>query len=305
MTEPISISFCINDAYAQHLAVVIASMLIHNPEPEFVFHVLHRDIRTETEAKVKRLEKMYSNHRIVFHKVDESVLDGVSVPKTMAHLTLEAYFRYLLPDVLKDDRRTIYMDVDVLCVGDLRPLWEFDLAGMPLAAVPDGERGYASKRANLGLEDGTYFCSGLLVMDLDALRADGCVRRLLDTSKRLADKIVYADQDVINAAFNGRIVTLPAIWNCTDAYNPFRRDVRQWHFQCQTRKPWCNIWKNATWPVYLKYLLKTPYRKNALRFVWGHIKGFFYFRYTKNLVTRHLVCGIRVWRSDARSRRAA
>ena len=298
MLDKIQIAFCINDAYAQHMAVTIASILAHNPNEFFSFHVLHFDISAETEGKVKELQSQYPNNTIDFHKIERSWCDGLSVSKCLSHVTTEAYLRFFIPTVLKSEQRAIYMDVDVICVGRLRPLWEYDLRSTPIAAIPE----YCDsirRRNRLGLNpDGLYFCSGLLVMDLDAMRAEDAPQALVAIAKNKARSIIYADQDPINMHFDGRITPLPSIWNCSDRWSLFRRDVRQWHFQCQTRKPWCNIWKNTTWPIYLKYLLKSPYRNNALRFVWGHIKGFFFFKYTKNCMTRYLICGIRVWRRN-------
>ena len=103
--------------------------------------------------------------------------------------------------------------------------------------------------------------------------------------------------DVINAVMEERFTDIDPLWNMTKRFSFFRRDVKMWHFVHQTQKPWCNLWKNITWIPYLKYLLKTPYRSNAPSFVWNHIKGFFFFSYTKNLSTRYLVCGVRVWKS--------
>ena len=309
MREPISISFCINDAYAQHLAVAIASILIHNPETDFIFHVLHRDIRLETETKVKRLEKMYFNHRIVFHKIDASVFDAFPIPRTLAHITQEMYYRYLLPDLLRDESRTIYSDVDVLCVGGgIRALWDMDMADLPIAAIrknSGNDSHYMAHMERMGVPKGsTYFFSGMFVMDLDALRKERFTEKCMAKTIEKAKELLFPDMDVINAVMFGRIAEIDPAWNMTERYSPFRRDVKMWHFVCQTQKPWCNLWKNTTWTIYLKYLLKTPYCGNAICFAWGHIKGFFYFKYTKNLVTRHLVCGIRVWRSDLRRRGA-
>ena len=298
---PISISFCASNSFAQHLAVVITSILYHNPESDFVFHVLHRDFSEENQAKVKELEGWKPGNReqgagnrvsIVFHKIDSSRFAGCPIPKELEHITMETYYRYLLPGILTDEDRTIYMDVDVLCVGGLVPLWEMDLKGNILAAVLDDETGW--KRELLGLPKGKYYCAGLLIMDLVAMREGEYERKLFEATSYYAAKLSWVDQDVINIVFDGKILELPEIWNCASSYNPFRKDVKQWHFQSFTRKPWCNIWKNRTWPAYLKYLLKSPYRANAIGFVFGHIKGVFWFRYTKKCVTRYLFCGITV-----------
>ena len=297
---PISISFCINDAYAQHLAVVMTSVLANNPNSCFVFHVLHSDVSDENQCRLGELERYHQNCKVLFHRIDASIFSGFPTPPALEHVTREMYYRYILPDVLSDEERTIYSDVDVICAGDLRQLWDTDLKGRLVAAVSEGEAGEFKKRL-MGLDGPEpYFYSGLLVMDLGALRAGRYPQKLMETTTRLADKIAWPDQDAINITMRGRILPLSSEWDGINVrYSPFRSNIRIWHFPGQLLKPWCNIWKNTTWPIYLKYLLRSPYRQNAMRFVIGHIKGFFFFKYTKKQVTRYIVCGIRVWKGNA------
>ena len=297
MKAPISISFSVSDNYSQHLAVVLTSVLENNPESGFIFHVLHRNITDKNQTRIRKLEQKYLNCEIKFHVIEAGRFEKFPIPKELEHVTQEMYYRYLLPEVLADESRTIYSDVDVLCVGDLKPLWEIDLKGNIIAAVSEGEAGEFKKRL-IGLEgDAPYFYSGLLVMDLETMRRENSTSRLMENTIKYAGKIAWPDQDVINITFRERILQLESRWDGINVrYSPFRNDIVIWHFPGALLKPWCNIWKNTTWPVYLKYLLKSSYSSNAWRFVWGHIKGAFYFRYTKKGVTRHLVCGIRVWK---------
>jgi lipopolysaccharide biosynthesis glycosyltransferase len=207
------------------------------------------------------------------------------------------YYRYLLPGILENEDRTIYSDVDVLCVGNLMPLWKMDLKGNVLAAVSEGGAGEAKKKL-IGLTgNAPYFNSGLLVMDLAVMRGESVVDVLMENTSRYASRIAWPDQDIINITFRDRIQELEPIWN---AFNVLEREMKKRivirHFSNASQKPWCNIWKNCSWPQYLKYLRRSPYRENAFRFVLGHIKGFFFFKYTKKSITRYLVCGIRVWR---------
>jgi lipopolysaccharide biosynthesis glycosyltransferase len=183
-------------------------------------------------------------------------------------------------------------------VGDVRPLWELDLKGNILAAVSEGEAGELKKKL-LGLtDDAPYFNSGILVMDLEAMRAESSYAELMKNTVKYASRISWPDQDIINITFRNRILELELIWNCfNNVDSDMKRRVVIRHFANATQKPWCNIWKNTTWPIYLKYLLKSPYRRNAWSFIWGHIKGFLFFKYTKKGVTRYLVCAFRVWRS--------
>lgn len=299
--EPISVSFCISDSYAQHLAVVIASLLVNNPDCDFVFHVVHHSILPDTEAKLRELERMYPRHRIVFHAIDETAFARFPLPATLMHVTREMYYRYLLPEILRDEHRTIYSDVDVLCRdGGIRALWEMDLGGRAMGAVrklAGNSRPYIDHMVRLGMDASSpsYF-SGLLVMDLEKLRGEQFAAACMRTTDEKADELVFPDMDVINVLMEGRMADIDPLWNMTERYSFFRRDVKIWHFVGQTQKPWCRIWKNVTWIPYLKYLLKTPYRSQAVKLVWSHVTGIFWFSYTKNSVRRYLFCGIRVWK---------
>lgn len=295
--DPISMSFSVSDNYSQHLAVVLTSVLVNNPHSQFVFHILHRNISEENQYLIKTIERNYSNCKVEFHLVDSTVFEKFPIPKELEHITMEAYFRYALPELLKNEKRTIYTDVDILCIGNIRPLWEIDLKGNVIAAVSEGEDGVFKKKL-LGLDgDAPYFNSGVLVMDLETMRSESSAAVLMDNTIKYAKIIAWPDQDIINITFRNRILELDVIWNCFKRVN---RDIKHRvvirHFANATQKPWCNIWKNTTWPIYLKFLLKSPYRENSLRFILGHVKGLFFYKYTKKKVTRYLICGIRIWR---------
>ena len=137
--EPISMSFCISDSYAQHLAVVLTSVLANNPSSRFVFHVLHSGVTPENQARVKELEKWHPNCELRFHMVDMTAFADFPIPPGLEHVTRETYFRYLLPDILPDEPRTIYSDVDVLCVADIAKIWKMDLDGRLMAVGSLGD----------------------------------------------------------------------------------------------------------------------------------------------------------------------
>lgn len=299
--DTISLSFAISDNYAQHLAVVLSSILVNNPGENFVFHILHHNVSNESIRKVSTIREAYSNCEVKFHRIDPSVFDKFPLPAELEHVTKETYYRFLLPDVLSDEDRTIYSDVDVLCVAPIRELWETPLGDCLLAAQPEPKSDadwFKPYRRSIGLKDESSYCyAGLLVMDLKGIREGGYVHKLFENTIKLRDKIAWIDQDVINYTFQGSIVPLSPLWNWTEGYefgNP--RGVKIWHFPGQLMKPWCNIWKNVTWIPYLKYLRKSGYKDRVPGFVWGHIKGFFYFSYIKKRVKRILICGIRVYK---------
>ena len=301
MKKPISISFCISNNYAQHLAVVIASILLNNPDEDFVFHVVHHSVTPESEAKVQELERMYPHHKIIFHKIDAGLFRKFPIPQTLEHVTREMYYRYILPEILINEDRTIYSDVDVLCVkGGIRELFEMDMEGMPIAAIrklEGNDLNYCAHMTRMGLKlDSKYYFSGMFVMDIKKLKEFRFFDKCMEKTVEKSNELIFPDMDVINALMEGQFAEIDPLWNTTARFSFFAKKVKMWHFVHQTQKPWCNLWKNVTWIPYLKYLLKTPYRSEAFRFIWGHIKGLVFFAYTKNRQKRYLICGIRVWK---------
>ncbi len=97
--------------------------------------------------------------------------------------------------------RVLYLDVDTIAVRSLRPLAELDLGGAYVAAVENVWAPWMTHfPAKLGLppEQG-YFNSGVLVMDLDRIRADGRDAEMLEFAHTRGDVITWLDQDVLNA----------------------------------------------------------------------------------------------------------
>lgn len=303
--QPISVSFCVSDNYVQHLAVVALSILDHASEGQrFVFHVLVRAISEDSRRRLSEIERAWPNCRFAIHVVDSSLFD--TLPLTLDHVTQETYYRFLLPQLLTDEARTIYMDVDVLVFGDLAPFWETDLGDAILGGVLDVEKPCAAlerHRQGLGLPpNAPYVNAGILLMDLDGLRRFHFTEKCFAATAELGPRIAFVDQDPINVVAHGHLCLLPKRWNFQDKRLHGERPVIR-HFASFTNKPWCNIWKNCTWPLYLRYLCKSPYRDRAARFLWGHILGIFWFRYVKKGIERTLFCGILIHKRPAPPRK--
>ena len=99
--------------------------------------------------------------------------------------------------------RAIYLDADVLVRKDLRGLWNTDLKGHPLAAVPD----IARRR---GVRRDRCFNSGVLLIDLARTRV--AFPELERRCYELKGSRFY-DQDPLNAHFKDDWLSLDLIWN--------------------------------------------------------------------------------------------
>ena len=117
-------------------------------------------------------------------------------------------------------RRAIWLDCDLLVLGDLTRLWEEDLADRHALAVPDPFVASLSARLgvagcdDLGLEAGArYFNAGVMLIDTARWRRDDVAGHALAYLRRYRDRVFFWDQEALNAVLAGRWRELDQRWN--------------------------------------------------------------------------------------------
>ena len=215
---------CGGDAgYLEHTAAMLSSVLEHRDGLEVRVHYLH-DPRLDP-AKARTLADWLRDRgaepRLL--AVDADRLEGL--PERRGHLTPAMWYRVFLPDLLPDLDRVLYLDPDLLAVGSLAPLWAVDIGDAPVAAVTNvfdpWNAGYAEA---VGLS-APYFNSGVLIVNLARMRADGARARILEYAREHADRMPWGDQDPLNAVLGAERVELHPRWNCMNSFHVYPEDA--------------------------------------------------------------------------------
>ena len=220
-----------------------------------------------------------------------------NIRRTVPHISVPTYYRLLIPEVVCEYDRCIYLDSDMIVFGNItRILDECDATeGVSfnqcyLAAVRDmlmqvEELPWTKTHLDsIGFKDRqSYFNAGLLVLNLARMREDMMVDSFLELSK---NGYYFCDQDVLNIACAGKIRYLPARDNLVAPYIGNRyiaeraglqgedwRDTMQGRpFICHFAgpgKPWERvetIWEYE-WYERAKRLPQTEYVREQLRVV--------------------------------------
>ena len=124
-----------------------------------------------------------------------------------------ASYRLMLPELLPEADRIIYVDCDVVVRQDLAELYNtIDLGDNLLAAVYEAPIEKQSERwTALGCDPQRYFNSGFLVMNLAQMRSEGTSAKLIDALK--VDYLEFPDQDALNQVCKGRVLPLSPVYN--------------------------------------------------------------------------------------------
>jgi len=148
--------------------------------------------------------------------VDLTQFTGFS---TLQHISSATYARLLIPSILPDDiSRVLYLDADLLVLGDLTPILELDLESAVLGAVVDERLDTYIKMGNTRLGGlplprvRGYFNAGVLLIDLEGWRAKQVPESALEYLQKYPDTL-YSDQDALNAACDGLWKPLDPRWN--------------------------------------------------------------------------------------------
>jgi lipopolysaccharide biosynthesis glycosyltransferase len=123
---------------------------------------------------------------------------------------ISCYLRLWMPNAMAGYDRCLYLDVDVLLRHPLGPLLDTDLQGRVLGAID--EPGTDSAR-RLGLARAHTFNSGILLIDLNRWMAEDVSRRCLDWLLQNRDRVIWADQDALNAVLDTDVLDLDIRWN--------------------------------------------------------------------------------------------
>lgn len=273
MSDPVEIACAARRDYLPHAATMIASALANAGKPVRVHLLAGNDLQREDRRRLKEMVTR-SGGELELLEVDRRELHGL---KTTGVFPLSHWYRVLLPTLLPVPR-VLYLDCDTLVLDSLTPLWRCQLGGAALGAVsnvfPDPAGETALLRA-LGVPPGQYFNSGVMLLDLDQLRADDVAAEVLAYARRSAEKLFLPEQDAMNAILWRRRLPLAPRWNAMIGLSRLPRaeqafeskqleDARSRpairHFEGSGKnKPWHPAAPAAARRLYLNYRERTPW----------------------------------------------
>ena len=276
LQEVVDVAFGIDENFAPHMAAAIASIVDNAKGAQFRFIILHTGFSEDTRSTVERVAP---TARFTWIEIPDSDLPQF---KIRALYTRAILFRLGLEQRAPADcRRVIYLDADLIVLGDLRDLWRQDLGSNPIGAVEDTFAHLPSyplefaKRWGLPPEDGEYVNSGILLINLEQVRRERSFSKVLAFIAEHGGDLLFADQDALNAVFWGRCQKLGIEWNIqrdmvvpsVSALLPDHKRLNGRrpaivHF-CDVHKPWLPTGYHPWSWLYWYYLAQTPFTREV------------------------------------------
>lgn len=257
--------------YAPLVATTIAS-ICDNTNSNIDFYILDGGISDENKKHINELKNKFNNFSIKYIKIDtDKIFEGVEAKN---NITRSAFNRLLIPQLIPEIDKAIYLDVDIIALGDIYELYNEDLNGYIIGAVPDqGKKSHIENvKKVLEIPEGnTYFNSGVLLIDCCKWRKFVKLKDLLDVEEKYRDVRKHNDQDVLNKYFTGNYKQLPFKYNVIYdneeiIIRHFAGSIKPWHLLPYTKTdllPNINLfWHYAKLSLFYKtFLNMTPKNK--------------------------------------------
>lgn len=208
--------FTLDRAYLPVFVTCVRSFLRFPCKNGYQIYILHSDL---TDDDIGMLRRRFSGRGARFFPIyvdpDDfrSFPDSIRYPKTMYYRVFASKY---LPDGLD---RILYLDPDIVVIKPLEELYSKPFGDAVLYACTHVHEFLTRvNQLRLGIRDDVaYINTGVLLMNLEALRSSFSERRLLEYVGERGQWFTLPDQDIITALYGKRTILLDTmVYNLSD-----------------------------------------------------------------------------------------
>lgn len=217
MNKEIPIFFSTDDNYIPYLDVAVSS-LIANASKEFNYRIiiLNTGLNESNIDKIKQNER--EKFKIDFVDISADVEKIKSKLKNVYHFSIVTYYRLFIASLFPQYGKVIYLDCDLVVLGDISELYHTELGDNILGACPEQFvqntkefRAYAAEA--LGVDPDGYVNAGVLLMNLAEFRKNRIEEKFVHLITEHDFDLLDPDQAYLNYLCFDKIQILSNGWN--------------------------------------------------------------------------------------------
>ena len=212
MDERINILIGSDINYAPYYGVMLTSLFMNNKESKFDVYLLTDD--TWTEAETRRFNLLCSNYNSNFYVFVVNVNLVKDFPRA-GHITLPTYYRLQACNILPSTiHKILYLDGDMIVLGDIRPIWNINIDNYAFAGAEDMDsiNHECFERLRYDASYG-YYNAGVSLYNFDYWRANHISEKLICLINENPNIIKWMDQDAVNLLLHDKRYKLPLRYN--------------------------------------------------------------------------------------------
>ena len=237
----IPVFFSSDNNYIPYLDIAISS-LIENASKAYTYRIiiLNTGISPENIAKVKMNER--PGFIIDFIDISAALENIRKHFKNVYHFSIVTYYRLFIPSLFPEYDKAVYLDCDLVVLGDISELYNTEMGENIIAAVPDQNIKTVEEfkryiEIAISVDPNKYMNAGVLLMNLDAFRKNEIEKKLIRLITSFNFDLVDPDQAYLNYLCKGKIHFLPNGWNKIPSPFPCEGKKNIVHYALY-KKPW-------------------------------------------------------------------
>lgn len=225
--KEIPIAIGVDNAYVLPACVVIISLEKNKkPDTEYIYHFFCTEQWDDVSlSQVTRLKAVFPQIKLNILSVPDQMFKNARMGLLGFYSTVATYLRLFLPYFLKDIDKCIFLDADIVVLGDLQELYNIDITDEYVAGVRDfrvSTTKVEERKKILQIDSmNTYIYGGVLLMNLKKIREDFIIETFINDMEY---GYPLEDQDIINKRFYGKIKKIPVKYNLLNRFL-YRGDV--------------------------------------------------------------------------------
>ncbi|MDO4920621.1 MAG: glycosyltransferase family 8 protein [Phascolarctobacterium sp.] len=228
--QPMHIAFNIDDNFFMQAGVAITSILENNKRKPFFFHIFCDGVSDANLAKMRRTAEKYGTQMRIYI-MDMQPFQSFHI-KTK-HFSRVTYLRSVMPKILQPlTDKYLYMDADMICVGDISEIEKIDLQDYPFAAASETPEAVKYKTEFLHQKSGKHFNDGLMWIDINEWEKERITEKVFSYQGADPSRFSGQSQDIMNLVLDGEILFIDRKFN-----GGSDKGVLIYHFTGRN-KPW-------------------------------------------------------------------
>ena len=250
------IVFTIDKGYLPHLATALRSFVETNDSSQYEIGLIYSGINQKSINKLLAFA-----HQIGLELFAEEIYEQFTDVHVSFHFNHTIFYRFLAPELFNGYEQILYLDSDIIFMGDVSEIFELDLNCRVLGAV-DRAPYFGVPSYLVGMID-RYLASGLLLINREKFICDKVKERCIQFLKNHyyempdQDALSYVVRDFV--PIDPRFSVETAFLCRSESLFDFAKNPKIIQFSGSS-KPW-NMDNNHPYKrLYWRYRNKTPYR---------------------------------------------
>ena len=207
------IAFIADRKFFLPTVVAITSLLENASVPQDVYiYLIGVGFESEQKDILKKIEDKYETTIRCIDVSENELRDKYKkLEKHDCNATITALIKFDLPELCLDEDVLLYLDGDIIVKADLSALFEINMNDDTyVAAVRDSGVLYSERLKRQQVNN--YFNSGVMLLNLDAMRKNDVSNKLVEAKIRMTDNSLM-DQHVLNKVFDDHKILMDYKYN--------------------------------------------------------------------------------------------